>query len=69
MFVALCVVLVAGFAILLLWQSPYLGWDYADPETAVLGVGFHSLEGLFVRVAPIVLIGAIAGIVLTCKYE
>lgn len=63
--IALCVVIVATFAILLLLQSPYLGWDYGNPETAVLGVAFHSLEWLFVRVAPIILIGAIVGIILT----
>lgn len=44
-----------------------MGWDYSDPETAVLGVAFHSLEWLFVRVAPIALIGAGIGIVLTRK--
>ena len=50
-------------------ESPYLEWDYRDPETAVLGVAFHSFEWLFVRVAPIVLIGAISGIFLTRKKE
>lgn len=67
--VFVCAAIVAGFAVLLVWQSPYLGWDYSDPETAVLGVAFHSLEWLFVRVAPIVLIGAIVGIAMTCKNE
>ncbi len=56
--ISLCVVIVAIFAILFLLESPYLGWDYSDPEIAVLGVAFHSLEWLFVRVAPIILIGA-----------
>ena len=37
------------FAILVTSESPYLGWDYSDPETAVLGVAFHSFEWLFVR--------------------
>ena len=50
-------------------NSPYLGWDYSDPETAVLGVAFHSFEWLFVRVAPILFIAAIVGIVLTFKKE
>ena len=61
--ISLCVVIVAIFAVLFALESPYLGWDYSDPETAVLGVAFHSFEWLFVRVAPIVLIGAIIGIV------
>lgn len=55
--------------ILFLLKSPYLGWDYSDPETAVLGVAFHSLEWLFVRVAPIIFLGAIAGIFFTRKKE
>lgn len=33
-------------------RSPYLGWDYSAPETAVMGVAFHALEWLFVRLAP-----------------
>ena len=67
--IALCVVIVAIFAILLALESPYLGWDYSDPETAILGVAVHSFEWLFVRVAPIILIGAIVGIFLTRKKE
>ena len=67
--ISLCVVIVAIFAILFAIESPYLGWDYSDPETAVLGVAFHSFEWLFVRVAPIILIGAIVGVFLTRKKE
>ena len=65
--ILLCVVIAATFAILLTLESPYLGWDYSDPETAVLKVAFHSLEWLFVRTAPLVLMGAIIGIFLTRK--
>ena len=46
---------------------PYLGWDDSNPETVVLGVAFHALEWLFVRVAPIILICTIFGIFLTRK--
>lgn len=67
--IAVCVVIVVTFAILFLLKSPYLGWNYSDPETAVLGVAFHSFEWLFVRVAPIILIGTIVGIFLTRKKE
>ncbi|WPB39505.1 helix-turn-helix transcriptional regulator [[Clostridium] scindens] len=69
LFIAVCVVIVVTFAILFLLKSPYLGWNYSDPETAVLGVAFHSFEWLFVRVAPIILIGTIVGIFLTRKKE
>ena len=65
--IILCAAIVVIFAILLALESPYLGWDYSDPETAVLGVGFHSFEWLFVRAAPIIFIGAIIGIFLTRK--
>ncbi|MFG6358821.1 MAG: helix-turn-helix domain-containing protein [Acetatifactor sp.] len=67
--ISLCVVIAAIFAILWALESFYLGWDYSDPETAVLGVAFHSFEWLFVRVAPIVYIGAVIGIFLTRKKE
>ena len=65
--ISLCAVIVTIFAVLIVLNSPYLGWDYNDPETAVVGVAFHSFEWLFVRLAPIVLIGAIVGIFLTRK--
>lgn len=63
--IGLCVIIMAVFVVLYFWKSPYLAWDYADPETAVLGVAFHSLEWLFVRVALLAFVGAIVGIVLT----
>ena len=65
--ISLCAVIVVGFAALAILNSPYLGWDYSDPETAVLGVAFHSLEWLFVRVAPIIFVIAAVGIFLTRK--
>ena len=65
--VSLCVVIVTIFAVLIALNSPYLGWNYSDPETAVFGVAFHTFEWLFVRLAPIILIGSIVGIFLTRK--
>ncbi len=65
--ISLCAAIVAIFALLFALESPYLGWDYSDPEIAVLGVAFHSFEWLFVRAAPVVLIGVIIGIFLTWK--
>lgn len=64
-FISLSALIVIVFAFLFMLNSPYLGWDYSKPETVVMGVGFHALEWLFVRVAPIALIGAIAGALLT----
>ncbi|MGN1187078.1 MAG: helix-turn-helix domain-containing protein [Lachnospiraceae bacterium] len=65
--ISLCTLIVTISAVLIVLNSPYLGWDYNDPETAVLGVAFHSFEWLFVRLAPIIIIGAIVGIFLTRK--
>ncbi len=67
--ISLCIAIIAVFAVLLALESPYLGWNYSNPETAVLGVAFHSFEWLFIRVAPIILIGAMIGIFLTWKKE
>ena len=65
--ISLCIIMAAIFAAMAVLNSPYLGWDYSVPETAVIGVGFHTFEWLFIRLAPIVLIGAIIGIILTRK--
>ena len=65
--IALCAVIVTISAVLIVLNSPYLGWDYSDPETAVVGVAFHAFEWLFIRLAPIIFIGAIVGIFMTRK--
>ena len=65
--ISLCAIIILIFAALIIMNSPYLGWDYSDPEAAVLGVAFHSFEWLFVRVAPIILVAAIIGIFFTCR--
>ena len=53
------------FAFLAVWGSPYLSWDYSDPETAVAGAALHAFEWLFIRFAPLILIAAVIGAVLT----
>lgn len=58
-------VILAIFAMIVSAGSPYLNWDYSDPETAVVGVALHAFEFVFVRVAPIVLLGAVVGAVVT----
>lgn len=63
--IALCIAIAAMFAVLAVWGSPYLSWDYSDPETAVAGVALHAFEWLFVRLAPLVLIAVVIGAVLT----
>ena len=65
--ISLCAVIVIISAVLIRMNSPYLGWDYQSPETAVLGVAFHSFEWLFVRAAPLIFISAVIGIFFTRK--
>ena len=67
--VSICAMILVMFAALIIVNSPYLGWDYSDPETAVLGVAFHAFEWLFVRVAPVILIAALIGIFFTRKKD
>lgn len=69
LFITLCVSVVIISAVLILSESPYLGWDFSDPETAVMGTAVHAFEWLFVRSAPIIFIGAIVGIFLTRKKD
>ncbi|WP_242216058.1 helix-turn-helix domain-containing protein [Listeria monocytogenes] len=67
LFVSLCAVIAIISAVFIILNIPYLGWDYSDPETSVIGVAFHTFEWLFVRLAPIILIGGVVGIFLTRK--
>jgi len=67
LFIAVCAIIVTGFVALIALNSPYLGWDYSNPENAVIGVAYHAFEWLFVRLAPIIFIGASVGIFLTRK--
>ena len=69
LFLSLCAVIGIISAVLIVLNSPYLGWNFHDPETAVAGAAFHAFEWLFVRFAPMILIGAIVGAVLTRKKE
>lgn len=65
--ISLCIIIISIFILLTLVNSPYLNWDYSNPENAVLGVAFHSFEWLFIRIASIIIIGLIIGIFLIRK--
>ena len=67
--ISLCIVIIVIFITLILLNSPYLNWDYSNPEYAVLGVTFHSFEWLFIRIVPVIIIGLIIGIFLTRKND
>lgn len=65
LFIALFSLTVVGFAVLFFLGSPYLNWNFGDPETTVLGTAFHVFEWLFIRIAPLALAGSLVGAVLT----
>lgn len=65
--VSLCVVIVVISVVLVAVNSPYLGWNFSDPELAVAGTVYHAFEWLFFRLAPIIFIAAIVVIVLMRK--
>ena len=66
-FIALCIAIAAVFAALAAINGSYLGWDYTKPELAAAGTMLHAFEWLFIRIAPLALIGAIVGACLTRK--
>ena len=66
LFFLILILLIVIFAVLVIVSgSPYLNWDFGDPETAVVGTLLHALEFLFVRIAPLVFLGAVVGALLT----
>lgn len=62
-----CVCIAAGFVFLAATGSPYLTWNYNDPETAVFGAMYHMAEWAFVRLAPAGFLLCFAGALLTRK--
>lgn len=68
-FLSLCAVIIIIAAILIALGSPYLSWNFADPEMAAAGTLLHAFEWLFSRSAPILLMGGIIGAVKTRKKE
>ena len=65
--ISLCVVIVIIFIAIASMNSPYLDWNYNDPELAVAGTIMHGFEFLFVRLAPIAFLASVVGIVVTYK--
>jgi len=62
-------IIIIIFFFFLLLNSFYLNWNYNDPKQAVFGVLFHSIEWIFVRIAPVILAISIVGIVLIKKQD
>ncbi len=65
--ILLCTAIVTISVFLILLKSSYLNWGQNDPETVIAGAAFHAFEWLFVRLAPVIFIGAIVGIFMTRK--
>lgn len=65
--ISLLTAIAAGFTVLGVFGSAYLGWDFSDPEIAVVGTILHGLEWVFVRTAPIAVMALLPGIFLTRK--
>ena len=65
--ISLCAAIVVIFIALAFMNSSYLDWNYKDLELAMAGTIMHGFEFLFVRIAPIVFLISVAGIVVTYK--
>ncbi len=65
--ISLCAAIVIIFITLAFMNSSYLDWNYKDLELAMAGTIMHGFEFLFVRIAPIVFLISVAGIVVTYK--
>lgn len=63
--VAICAATVLTLACFAALDGSYLGWNLGDPETAIAATSLHAFEWTLVRVAPFVLAGAAAGLLLT----
>ena len=67
LFIPLCAAIIIISAVLISLGSPYLGWNFDDPETAVFGTVYHVFEWLVVRFAPIAFVGSLVGAFMTRK--
>ncbi|MBQ8262255.1 MAG: helix-turn-helix transcriptional regulator [Lachnospiraceae bacterium] len=65
--ISLCAVILIIFFALISMNSPYLDWDYNNPELAVAGTIMHGFEFLFVRFAPLAFFACVVGIIATYK--
>ena len=65
--ISICVLIAAVFAALAVMKSPYLLWNYSDPELAAAGTILHGFEFVFVRLAPVVLLAAVMGLIMAAQ--
>jgi putative transcriptional regulator len=57
-----CIILL--FIFLAILGSPYQTWDYSDPEWTIVKTVWHGFEWIYFKVAPIIVIISILGIIL-----
>ena len=67
--IILCIFIITLFIFLYFMGSPYLNWNYNNSELAVAGTLLHMFEFIFVRIAPIVLVLSVIGIIITYKKQ
>lgn len=65
--ISLCALTTVVFTALIALKSSYLNWDYKNPELAVAGTIMHGFEFVFVRLAPVVFLASVIGIVMTYR--
>ena len=65
--ITLCILIVITFIVLTVMHSSYLDWNFDNPEIAVAGTILHGFEFLFVRIAPVIFLISIVGIICTYK--
>ena len=63
----ICVFIVLGFIVIALTSNEFMTWDYNVPELVIAGTILHGISWVFVRVAPIIFVIAIIGIILTYR--
>ena len=68
-FIGISIFVLLIFLVIVFAGSPYLAWNYNNPETAVMGTALHAFEFIFVRIAPFVFFGSIIGAILTRKHH
>lgn len=59
--IALCL---AAILLMFALNSPYLGWDFNNPELAIVGTMLHGFEWVFVRICPFIIV--LSAVVLFC---
>ena len=61
------IIIILLFILLAILDRPYQTWDYSITEWAILGTFYQAFEWIYMRLAPLLLIGLIVGICLIRK--